>query len=350
MAIRFWMISDRNVMSNGLGDERAELSYWTSDAEKPEDLTNFRAWTRVRTAEAFQRAVLNVVNKFPPIRDPELQLDQKHFTLFVHGYNTSWKDAIADYGKIWTNLFSREADLGMCVLFSWPSEGLRLGYYPDRLMAREVAPDLADVLNRLYERLADQQESTARNQRHACFTKTSMIAHSMGNFVLQKAMQLAWTRQNQPLLSSLLNQLLMVAADVDNDLFKGGETVDQSDGDAIANLCYRISVLFTGRDPVLGLSAGLKHFGKRRLGRSGLADPCAVSDNVWQVDCSSLISANAKHIHSAYFEEARTIALMRGLLRGIDRQVIVNEGLAPATRPCPPNQPAPMLQPAVMPT
>ena len=39
-----------------------------------------------------------------------------------------------------------------------------------------------------------------------------MVAHSMGNYVLQKAMSAAWTRKNQPLLVSLINQLVMVAA------------------------------------------------------------------------------------------------------------------------------------------
>src|SRR5262249_21681820 len=103
-----------------------------------------------------------------------------------------------------------------------------------------------------------------------------------------------------------------------------------------------------GRDPVLGLSAGLKHFGKRRLGRSGLADACDVPDNVWGIDCSSLIGGDAKHIHSSYFDEPRTIALMRALLRGVGRQGIVDDGLAPATRPCPPNQPSPVAVPAVV--
>ena len=124
---------------------------------------------------------------------------------------------------------------------------------------------------------------------------SSDLAHSMGNFLLQKAMQICWTRRNQPLLMSLINQLIMVAADVDNDLFRAGESVDKSDGDAIANLTYRITALYTGRDPVLGLSAGLKHFGKRRLGRSGL-DPRPgerdgekkLPDNVWDVDCTGL--------------------------------------------------------------
>jgi esterase/lipase superfamily enzyme len=128
----------------------------------------------------------------------------------------------------------------------------------------------------------------------------------------------------------LINQLLMVAADVDNDIFKGGEDIDKGDGDAIANLTYRVTALYTGRDQVLGLSAGMKHFGKRRLGRSGLDRTYTAPDNVWAIDCSSLIPADADNIHSAYFDSDATVKLMRELLRGVDRQVLKSEGLAPA--------------------
>jgi len=78
------------------------------------------------------------------------------------------------------------------------------------------------------------------------------MAHSMGNYLLQKAMAAAWTRKNQPLLVSLVNQLLMVAADVDNDLFDAG-ALDNSDGSAVANLTYRITALYSGRDDLWAL-------------------------------------------------------------------------------------------------
>jgi hypothetical protein len=81
-------------------------------------------------------------------------------------------------------------------------------------------------------------------------------------------MNAVWTRKNRPLLVSLLQEVLMVAADVDNDLFRNGENVTHGDGEGLSNLSYRITALYTGRDNVLGASAGLKHFGKRRLGRS----------------------------------------------------------------------------------
>jgi hypothetical protein len=156
----------------------------------------------------------------------------------------------------------------------------------------------------------------------------------MGNYVLQKAMSAAWTRKNQPLLASLLNQLVMVAADVDNDLFDAGAP-DNGDGAAIVNLTYRITALYSGRDAVLGASAGLKHFGTRRLGRSGLAhqpplvDTPPETDNVWDVDCSSFFppSIGGEAIHGAYFETDGTIELMRQVLRGLDRKVLKDLGV-----------------------
>jgi len=130
-----------------------------------------------------------------------------------------------------------------------------LRYYPDRAHARECAIDLTEVLSELYDWLAAKQQATVKNPSDACKAKVSMIAHSMGNYVMQKAMAAAWTRKNQPLLVTLINQLVMVAADVDNDLFETS-SVDSGDGAA--------------------------------LGRSGLAiRPPTMFDNVWDVDCSS---------------------------------------------------------------
>ncbi len=136
-------------------------------------------------------------------------------------------------------------------------------------------------------------------------------------------MRFAWTRNNQPLLISLVNQLLMVAADVDNDLFD--QANPKGDGTAISNLSYRVTAFYTGRDPVLGVSAGLKHFGKRRLGRSGIDRTKSLPDNVWDIDCTNLIEGGAKDVHSAYFDSEKSIEVMRRVLRGDDRKLLRDE-------------------------
>jgi esterase/lipase superfamily enzyme len=317
---KYWMISNRDVKRDELGTKHSSLSYWTTDKDKIDDLQN---WDK-STGPQFKKDLIRASDKFPRIEDPSAQEKQKHVTLFVHGYNNAWSDAALRYRKICQTLFAPANGLGVCVLFTWPSNGSPADYLPDRADAEKSAPELAEILSELYDWLLGQQVAAAEDSDRACKAKTSLIAHSMGNYVLQKAMQFAWTRKNQPLLVSLINQLLMVAADVDNDLFRGGEIVAKADGDAIANLTYRVTALYSGRDSTLGLSAGLKHFGKRRLGRSGLDPQVTPSDNVWDVDCTKFFKAGEKNIHSAYFEEKRTIDLMRTILQGVDRGIITS--------------------------
>lgn len=312
---KYWMVTDRTVKNGGLGSDHEALSYWVAGGGP---VNNMNSWKRV-TQKRFRDMLIAVASSFPALPSSRNE-EQKHVTLFVHGYNNDWKDAALRYESICSRLFEPN-NLGVCILFSWPSDGMLTGYLPDRSDARRAAPDLANVLSALYDWLLEKQQDCANDAGKSCRAKTSMIAHSMGNYVLQNAMQTVWTRKNQPLLTSLLNQLLMVAADVDNDLFKGGEASDRSDGDAMANLTYRITALYTGLDSVLGMSAGLKHFGKRRLGRSGLDDRYETPDNVWDFDCTPFL-AGQSGTHSAYFETPQTIDLMRDVLRGVDRGII----------------------------
>ena len=321
---RYYMISNRNVSGNVLGTNRSgRVTFWLSDGAGP--LDDLETWGKPVSQAEFKRQLLAAAQEFPSL-PAEAHQDQKHVTLYVHGYNNAWADAVKRYAQICERLFAGDASLGICVFFTWPSKGSPIEYLADRSEAEQSAGDLADVLSALYDFMSAIAVKTVDHPGDACRAKTSMIAHSMGNYVLQKAAQVAWTRKNQPLLMSLLNQLVMVAADVDNDLFKSGETVDKSDGDALANLTYRITALYSGLDQVLGVSAGLKHFGKRRLGRSGLDRTVKEPDNVWDVDCTPLFKVDnvgaGFNTHGAYFDEDNTLDLMRQLLRGVDRSVL----------------------------
>jgi len=326
---KYWRISDRAIRNGQPSStEQGPLSYWTAD-----NLANDGtiAWQKI-SKNQFQTQLKVAANALNPNNDAQ-QENQPHVTFFVHGFNVGWQAASASYLNLCNRLFSGDTSMGLCVSFDWPSFGNVLGYYPDRAHARSCANDLTTVLSTLYVYLLDRQAATVKNPDNACKAKVSMIAHSMGNYLLQKAMAATWTRQNQPLLTVLLNQLLMVAADVDNDLFDVGAP-DNGDGQVVVNLSYRITALYSGKDAVLGMSAGLKHFGTRRLGRSGLANrPPLVTqppptDNVWDVDCSSFFAANisGENIHGAYFVTDGTIELMRQILRGIDRGVLQKSG------------------------
>jgi len=293
------------------------------------DPTLKASWTQV-SQDQFRQQLVSVADQFPLTTLPE---DQKQVTFLVHGYNEAWPASMGLHREVVENLYTGPASLGECMSFDWPSKGDVLGYLPDRAEARQAAQDFANVIEELYDWLLMKQSAAAKNVQDACRAKTSVIAHSMGNYVLENAMNYAWTQKNRPLLVSLIHEALMVAADVDNDLFKSGEVVQAGDGEGIANLTYRVTALYSGRDAVLGASAGLKHFGKRRLGRSGLDRTYPLPDNVWDIDCSKLIhdEVNGISVHSSYFQpsESDCYPLMRQLLRGVDRSVLVAQGLVP---------------------
>ena len=333
-----WLITNRNQSDDdGFGGDLDSLTFWTLDpAAKPGAKIDARSsWTQ-HTAETFKKMLIAVAGQFPP-PVTTLPENQKHLTLFIHGYDTTWSAAVQRYDTVCKQMFDGPGSLGELISFDWPSKGSLLGYLPDRAEARKTGDDLTNVLQELYDWMSGKQVIAAMNPDDACRAKTSIIAHSMGNYALEYAMNQLWTRKNRPLLVSLMQEVVMVAADVDNDLFRNGENVSHGDGEGLANLSYRITALYTGRDNVLGASAGLKHFGKRRLGRAGLDDTYPVPDNVWDVDCSDLINANVNGIavHGEYFNpvETKTYALMRAILEGNDRSVLIKKGLVPTAVP-----------------
>ena len=328
---KYWMINDRDRGGTGTSPNTRGLTYWVTDNGPLNQISN---WKNV-TANQFQTLLKAAADAFPAL-PPGDNLDQSHVTILVHGFNVSFDHSASFYEQLCGRLFDGPNSLGLCILYDWPSWGNILGYEPDRARARECAADLTDILAILFDSLVKQEAAAIASHgdpNKSCKAKVSLIAHSMGNYVVQKAMAAAWTRKNQPLLASLINQLLMIAADVDNDLFDAGAP-DNNDGSAVVNLTYRITTLYSGRDEVLGASAGLKHFGTRRLGRAGLAhSPPLVTqppqtDNVWDVDCSGFFPASVSgtDIHGAYFNTGATIELMRQILRGVDRNVLGSTG------------------------
>lgn len=346
---KYWKITNRSkVGGQPVGTGRGSLCFLVSDAISPLD------WREISQTR-FEKELTAAADEFPLLPESE-NLNQKHVTLLVHGYNVDAAEADAMYTKVCKELYSGKAGLGICVSFDWPSLGSVFGYYPDREHARRCAGDLANVLESLYNHLVKKQRvaeafgtASIRKRKKPsntpCKAKVSVISHSMGNYIVQKAFYSVWRRENEPQAVSMVNQLVMVAADVGNDLFDF-DSSEATDGLATLNLTYRITSLFSGRDNVLGASAGLKHFGTRRLGRSGLAnDPPKAApgrrvDNVWQVDCSRLIDkkydasagGSIGGVHGAYFKDPDTLNLMRAVLRGEDRHVLEALGLLTAEK------------------
>ena len=316
----YFMLSNRKLSRNEPGEELAnEMTYYVATDSNAKNLAQFASWEKVGDKE-FRRMLTEITDAFPVVSDDENE-SQKHVSLFIHGYNTGWQQAATRYADLCKRLYSGRNGLGTLVLYTWPSNGSAAGYLPDREDARDSAPALADALVQLHDHIVTMQRLAARTPAKQCRAKISVISHSMGNFVIQKALVIAAKKLNSPQLITLIHQLVMVAADVDNDIFQKDQP-DDCDGSLMANLCYRVGALYTGLDQVLGASAGLKHFGTRRLGRSGLSDRNNVWDNVFDFDVTDLID-QSKSIHSAALESPKSVELMRNVLIGVDRNFLV---------------------------
>lgn len=313
----FWMISNRNRILDGFGHLRAEPSFWTSTGGILDRLTT---WTEVSKGD-FESSLRRAVEAFPLILDPALHENRKHILIYIHGFNIGWEDAIHQYQKVCRHLIEGNDGIGLCILFDWPSVDLVTGYGLDLLLSLASAPDLAGLLDELHDARCAAHAAALSDPHEVCRAKVSILAHSMGNFLLQKAMQQVWTVRGRPTRTMLVDQCVMLAADVDNDLFRNDPGHEQSDGVAMANLTYRITALYTPRDAVLGASQGL-HFGKRRLGRSGLDFTHGTPDNVWHMDCSDLFPPQTIDIHEGYFDNEAVFARIRVTLRGVDRTLV----------------------------
>lgn len=311
----YFMINNRDITHHGFSRKLGKVTFHRCSETR--DPTQVESWERIDAAD-FIEAMVACAAEFPLLPD-ERHAEQKHISLFVHGYNNSWADSVRRYVKIRQSLFDGDRSLGALVLLSWPSDGSAAAYLADREDARDSASGLAEMLVKLHDHLIGLQRLAAQSgdPKKFCRAKISIIAHSMGNYVVQKALATASKRLNNPQLVTLINQLVMVAADVDNDLFQKSKP-DDSDGSLMANLCYRIAAFYSGLDAVLGASAGLKHFGTRRLGRSGLARRDEVWDNVFDLDVSTEIR-NTDDKHSGVFDSPMAVELLRRVLIGTDR-------------------------------
>jgi esterase/lipase superfamily enzyme len=141
--------------------------------------------------------------------------------VFVHGYNTTFQDAIFRFAQIVWDLQYK----GPAVLFSWPSKGELLSYEWDRNSALFAREDFIELIKLM--------------EREAGIKKIHVIAHSMGNFVALDALS-TYAQTADPLS---IGQVVMAAPDIDADQYKqdvsnltkivAGMTLYASDKDAV---------------------------------------------------------------------------------------------------------------------
>lgn len=199
----------------------------------------------------------------------EIIAAEKNLLVFVHGFANSFEDAIkrAAFNAEWLRA-SGIADADTTVIaFSWPSAGDLLAapphlppdaYFADQARAGKSAFHLAHFLN------------VVDNLRNAFLTKNPgkkifLLAHSMGNYALQGAVQ--WWFDNHGSNDPMFDETVLAAADEIYDSFESAHGMRLSN---LPKLTRRITIYHSRIDVAMYVSTTLNL--DQRLGFDGPDD------------------------------------------------------------------------------
>jgi len=193
--------------------------------------------------------------------------------VFVHGYNVNFADAARRTAQMTYDLGYD----GAPIFFSWPSQGRLSGYLQDENNSEWSIPDLRDFLAGIAQQAGDGE--------------IYLVAHSMGNRVATRA--LARLLSERPDLRARFREVLLIAPDVDPDLFRREIAPVLMAGGT------RVTLYASNRDKALLASKKL-----HGLARLGDADPVIVLPGMDSIDASEVETDLLGH---SYFAEARHV-------------------------------------------
>ena len=162
-----------------------------SEAENPEKHFTI-ASLRLLDAGALTTRANGLLEKSARFKDQAL--------VFVHGYNTSFDDALYRAAQIAHDL---EFD-GLAAMYSWPSRGTYVDYSYDLNSAARAQTYFIEFLSKI------AKETRAK--------RVHIIAHSMGNRPLIEALRTLQLGGDR-VVRSKIGQVVFAAPDVDRDLF-----------------------------------------------------------------------------------------------------------------------------------
>ena len=208
--------------------------------------------------------------------------------VFIPGFNTT-------FGSVARRTAQMSYDLGFRgapIMFSWPSDGSALGYLPDREDIEWSVPHIERFLTEIIE------EGSPR--------RLHLIAHSMGNEGLLRALMLIATRTN-PGDPPLFENVILAAPDFDAQIFT------EQTAPRVRGLARRWTVYVSDQDGALNVSSKIRS--ARRLGL-----PITLTAGVDTVDATGVEVTpwSVPEFHSYYATKQLVIADLIGVLEGLD--------------------------------
>ena len=280
----------------------------------------------------------------------DLQADMQRgldMLVLIHGYNVDWEEAVgtaaafeATLNRADPNRPDEAVQPVRVILFTWPSDGKALpwvSYKSDRADARSAAGavgramlKLRDFLHQLGRevRLAKVTERDTREQLREqgvtresevtravaqaeatdlCGQRIHLLAHSMGNFVLQCALERLREFSPGNAMPRMFEHVFLAAADVDDTVLEHGQAME-----LVHQIGKSVAIYHNPNDTALRVSDYTKG-NPDRLGQRGAARPQALHQKIYQVDCSQVVAGLTQH---SYYTNGMIAIDIRQALQG----------------------------------
>jgi esterase/lipase superfamily enzyme len=241
------------------------------------------------------RAIVNPQRGgFAPGVGQDITNSGKNLLVFVHGFANAFEDAIkrAAFNRAWFAASGVPAADTTVLAFSWPSLGQVIAA-PPHLLPEDYLKDQGQAgrsgfhLAAFFQAIAPLLRQARSNGRR-CF----LLAHSMGNYALQAAVESWFNQGHAPEI--LFDEVFLAAADERDDSFAiphGGRL------SRLRELGSRISIYHSVRDVAMYLSFAVNL--RPRLGYEGPAnghDPVRFPPAVYRIiDCAGLNDYDLLH-------------------------------------------------------
>lgn len=236
----------------------------------------------------------------------ELQEEMKACSdvlVFIHGFNVSWQDAVASALALQESL--NQSDVGrpdqrvLVVLFSWPSDGKALpyvSYKSDRTDAFASGGAVGRAFLKVRDFLIKVRTLDLRGRDQACGQEIHLLCHSMGNYVLQAALDRLYEHTPGSTFPRMFEHIFLCAPDVDDDVLEPGKPMG-----AVHELAQHVTVYSNRGDLSMYVSDYTKGH-PERLGHNGPARPAQLHNKIHSVDCSPIVGGLVEH---SYYQDGR---------------------------------------------
>lgn len=237
--------------------------------------------------------------------------------IYIHGFNVSWNAAVGSALALQLMLQSApKRDAGqnvLVILFTWPSDGLALpwvSYKSDRAEATGSGGAVGRAFLKVRDFLADLHDNAKRGGQKLCGQDIHLLCHSMGNFLLQSALDRTFEHTPGNCLPRIFEHVFVCAPDVDDTALESGQPLERID-----QIARYVTIYHNRNDKAMWVSDYTKG-NPERLGHTGAAHPALLHNKVHQVDCTPVVHDFIQH---SYYLSGNVNADVRASMDGWDQ-------------------------------